>query len=103
MFDDKGRLLTHAPSTYKIPTRVRRAGRLPRSLVELEGQLAPNTIYRSKAVGEPPLMLAISVFCAIADAIASLKPGAVPQLRAPATPEAIMMAVAALRQPEAAA
>ena len=52
-----------------------------------------DTIYRSKAVGEPPLMLGISVWTAIFDAIASLKPGQIPPLDAPATPEAILKAV----------
>ena len=46
------------------------------------------TIYRSKAVGEPPLMLGISVWTAVFDAIAGLKPGNIPELDAPATPEA---------------
>ena len=55
-----------------------------------------DTIYRSKAVGEPPLMLAISVFSAITDAIASLRPAVMPRLDAPATPEAILKAVSAL-------
>jgi xanthine dehydrogenase large subunit len=61
--------------------------------------LSPNktdTIYRSKAVGEPPLMLPISVWCAINDAILSIKPGAQPQLQAPATPEAILNAIQSL-------
>jgi xanthine dehydrogenase large subunit len=97
VFDDKGRLLTHAPSTYKIPTASDVPADFRVRLWNSQGNVAP-TIYRSKAVGEPPLMLAISVFCAIADAIASLKPGAIPPLRAPATPEAIMEAVEALRQ-----
>ena len=56
-----------------------------------------NTIYRSKAVGEPPLMLAISVFSAIANALAHLKPGTMPPLDSPATPEAIMRTVKAMR------
>jgi xanthine dehydrogenase large subunit len=99
VFDDKGRLLTHAPSTYKIPTASDVPADFRVRLWNSSGNLAP-TIYRSKAVGEPPLMLAISVFCAIADAIASLKPGAIPPLPAPATPEAIMMAVKAMRQGE---
>jgi xanthine dehydrogenase large subunit len=98
VFDAKGQLLTHAPSTYKIPTASDVPADLRVRFWNSKGNRA-DTIYRSKAVGEPPLMLAISVFCAINDAIASLKPGAVPQLRAPATPEAIMRAVAALRHP----
>jgi xanthine dehydrogenase large subunit len=97
VFDDKGRLLTHAPSTYKIPTASDVPADFRVRLWNSDGNVAP-TIYRSKAVGEPPLMLAISVFCAISDAIASLRPGAIPGLRAPATPEAIMMAVRSLLQ-----
>jgi xanthine dehydrogenase large subunit len=56
------------------------------------------TIYRSKAIGEPPLMLAISVFAAIADAIHSLAPGQPVRLDAPATPESILHAIGALEQ-----
>jgi xanthine dehydrogenase large subunit len=95
VFDSDGRLTTHAPSTYKIPT----ASDVPEdfrvSLWRSKGNRQP-TIYRSKAVGEPPLMLALSVFSAITDAIASLAPGAVPKLDAPATPESIMRAVRAV-------
>ena len=57
-----------------------------------------DTIGRSKAVGEPPLMLAISVFCAIADAIHSLAPDVPVPLDAPATPEEILKAVKAVRR-----
>jgi xanthine dehydrogenase large subunit len=96
VFDAKGRLLTHAPSTYKIPTASDVPADFRVKLWNSQGNSA-DTIYRSKAVGEPPLMLAISVFCAVSDAIASLKPGTVPPLSAPATPEAIMRAVNALR------
>ena len=96
VFDEQGRLRTHAPSTYKIPC----ASDVPEdfrvALFESKGNKA-ETIYRSKAVGEPPLMLAISVWCAILNAIASLKPGTVPQLNTPATPEAIMRAVKGMR------
>ncbi len=91
VFDDKGRLLTHAPSTYKIPV----ASDVPVAFrVELfDNTNREDTIYHSKAVGEPPLMLAISVFAAIADAIHSLKPGQPVDLDAPATPEAILKAI----------
>ena len=96
VFDQWGQLLTHAPSTYKIPT----CSDVPDDFrVELY-QRGPNpepTIYRSKAVGEPPLMLALSVFSAITHAVASLAPGRVPPLDAPATPEAILRAADALR------
>ena len=57
------------------------------------------TIYRSKAVGEPPLMLAISVWSAIADAIHAVAPGEQVGLHAPATPEAILAAIKAIRHP----
>ena len=89
----KGELGTRALSTYKIPT----ARDWPQHCVVRTLQHAPNredTIYRSKAVGEPPLMLAISVFHAIRDAVASCGPGhGLPQLSAPATPEAILRAI----------
>jgi xanthine dehydrogenase large subunit len=97
VWDKDGRLLTHAPSTYKIPT-----GRdLPLDFrVDLLAD-APNeaaTVFRSKAVGEPPLMLAISVWLALRDAVASLAPANhVPKLHAPATPERILWAVMAAR------
>ncbi|MDJ1158990.1 xanthine dehydrogenase molybdopterin binding subunit [Chelatococcus sp. SYSU_G07232] len=91
IFDEEGRLLTHAPSTYKIPV----ASDVP---ADFRVALYPSgnreeTIYRSKAVGEPPLMLAICVFSAIADAVHSLAPGRPVPLDAPATPEAILKAV----------
>jgi xanthine dehydrogenase large subunit len=91
VYDEAGRLLTHAPSTYKIPV----ASDVPKSFrVELfENSNHEDTIYRSKAVGEPPLMLAISVFAAVADAIHSIRPGLPVALDAPATPEAILKAV----------
>jgi xanthine dehydrogenase large subunit len=62
-----------------------------------------NTIYRSKAVGEPPLMLSLSVFHAIKDAIASVGDYRTsPHLVAPATPEAVLMAIEAVRREAAA-
>jgi xanthine dehydrogenase large subunit len=95
VFDKDGKLTTHAPSTYKIPTASDVPEDLRVSLWRSKGNRQP-TIYRSKAVGEPPLMLALSVFSAITDAVASLAPGAVPELDAPATPESIMRAVRAI-------
>ncbi|HZP18754.1 MAG TPA: xanthine dehydrogenase molybdopterin binding subunit [Bauldia sp.] len=94
VWDSAGRLMTHAPSTYKIPA----ASDVPadfRVALHDSGGNREDAIYRSKAVGEPPLMLAISVFSAITDAIASLKPAMMPRLDAPATPEAIMRAIRA--------
>jgi xanthine dehydrogenase large subunit len=94
VFADDGRLLTHAPSTYKIPC----ASDAPADfrVALFDGPNREHTIYRSKAVGEPPLMLAISVFSAIADAIHSLAPGKPVPLDAPATPEAILRAIGAV-------
>ena len=91
VYDDQGRLLTHAPSTYKIPV----AADVPADFrVRLfDNSNREETVYRSKAVGEPPLMLPISVFAAIADAIHSVHPGSAVELDAPATPEAILKAV----------
>ncbi|PVM86034.1 xanthine dehydrogenase molybdopterin binding subunit [Caulobacter radicis] len=98
VYDAKGVLKTHAPSTYKIPT----AGDRPRVLnVKLwePGRNAEPTVHRSKAVGEPPLMLAISVFSAITRAVASVGDHRVmPNLDAPATPEAVLMAVEDVRR-----
>jgi xanthine dehydrogenase large subunit len=94
VFDPKGRLATHAPATYKIPV----ASDVPEHF-QMRLHLSPNktaTIYRSKAVGEPPLMLPISVWCAINDAVHAIKPGTDPQLQAPATPEAILNAIQSL-------
>jgi xanthine dehydrogenase large subunit len=94
VWNSAGRLMTHAPSTYKIPAASDLPADFRVSLYESGGN-REETIYRSKAVGEPPLMLAISVFSAITDAIASLKPAVMPRLDAPATPEAIMRAIRA--------
>ena len=97
VWDDRGRLMTHAPSTYKIPACSDRAPVMNMRLFD-RGENVEDTIYRSKAVGEPPLMLAISVWLAIRDALASLSPGTDPiALDAPATPERVLMAVEALR------
>jgi xanthine dehydrogenase large subunit len=95
VFDGAGRLATHAPSTYKIPV----ASDVPEKFnVRLAAGANPApTIYRSKGVGEPPLILAISVFSAILDALHSLRPGRQVPLDAPATPERILMAAQAMR------
>ncbi len=95
VFDDKGRLRTHAPSTYKIPT----ASDRPEMHIDLwDNANDEESIYRSKAVGEPPLMLAISAFSAIYDAVASVGDHKrAPKLDAPATPERILAAVNSVR------
>jgi xanthine dehydrogenase large subunit len=97
VFDTKGRLLTHAPSTYKIPTANDRPGRMNIRLWEA-GRNAEPTIHRSKAVGEPPFMLANSVFCALTEAVTAAAPGkGLARLDAPATPERVLAAIAALK------
>jgi xanthine dehydrogenase large subunit len=92
VYDAEGRLRTHAPSTYKIPCASDVPADFRVALYKSTGN-REDTIYRSKAVGEPPLMLGISVWAAIFDAVASLAPGKIPALDAPATPEAILKAV----------
>jgi xanthine dehydrogenase large subunit len=94
VFDTSGRLLTHSPSTYKIPTASDRPARMDIRLWS-GGRNAEPTIHRSKAVGEPPFMLAISVFSALTQAVAAAVPGrGLPALDAPATPERILAAIA---------
>jgi xanthine dehydrogenase large subunit len=96
-WDKEGRLRTVGPSTYKIPGS--RDTPVIFNVKMLDN--APNseaTIFRSKAVGEPPLMLATAVWNALKDAIASTGDGrAAVRLDAPATPERILAAIAALR------
>ena len=90
VWDDTGRLTTHAPSTYKIPACSDR----PRVFnVDLWDQPNPaQTVYRSKAVGEPPFMLGISAHLALSDACAACGP-AYPDLQAPATAEEVLRAI----------
>ncbi|MEF3048545.1 xanthine dehydrogenase molybdopterin binding subunit [Pseudotabrizicola sp. L79] len=94
VWDGKGRLATHAPSTYKIPACSDRPAVFN---VALWGQ--PNreeTVGKSKAVGEPPFMLGISAFLALSDAVASCGAG-YPALDAPATAERVLAAVGRVR------
>jgi xanthine dehydrogenase large subunit len=94
VFDGKGRLTTHAPATYKIPVA---SDTPPEFHTRLHMRPNPvDSIYRSKAVGEPPLMLAISVYSAILDAVHAVKPDGQPTLEAPCTPEAILNAIRSL-------
>jgi len=96
-WDDAGRLRTHAPSTYKIPL----ASDRPRIFNVNLADWSENrelTVKRSKAVGEPPFMLGISVFEALSMAVASVANyRACPRLDAPATPERVLLAVARLQ------
>ena len=94
VWDDKGRLRTHAPSTYKIPAVSDRPEVFNVAL--WDGGNREDTIYRSKAVGEPPFMLGISALMALSDAVASCGT-AYPALDAPATPERILDAVRRVR------
>ncbi|KQB95912.1 aldehyde oxidase [Loktanella sp. 1ANDIMAR09] len=90
VWDDKGRLRTHAPATYKIPACSDRPDVFN---VALWDQPNPaQTIYRSKAVGEPPFMLGTSAFLALSDAVAACGP-TYPDLQAPATAEEVLRAV----------
>jgi len=91
IWDKKGKLLTHGPSTYKIPV----AGDIPEHLniTLFDGSNVKPTPFNSKAVGEPPLMLALSTYFALRDAVsASADHKTVVHMNAPATPERILMA-----------
>ena len=98
-WNEDGELKTHAPSTYKIPT----CSDVPADLRVAILESAANreeTIHRSKAVGEPPLMLALSVFHAVKDAVAHTAQGdsrLSPVLHAPVTPEAILTSIEELQ------
>ncbi|MCC5961773.1 MAG: xanthine dehydrogenase molybdopterin binding subunit [Rhodobacteraceae bacterium] len=97
-WDDKGRLRTHAPSTYKIPLASDRPRIFNVRLADWSENVKP-TIKRSKAVGEPPFMLPVSVFEAIGMAVASVADyRECPRLDAPATPERVLMAVERLKR-----
>jgi len=94
VWNDKGRLTTHAPSTYKIPACGDRPDVFNVALWDDENR--EETINRSKAVGEPPFMLGISAFLALSDAIASCG-AAYPALDAPATAERVFVTVERVR------
>ena len=100
VWDDAGRLRTHAPSTYKIPA----CGDRPRvfNVALWDGENPEDTVHKSKAVGEPPFMLGISVLMALSDAVAACGDGTLyPDLHAPATAERILAAVARQRRDDA--
>ncbi|ABD53853.1 xanthine dehydrogenase molybdopterin binding subunit [Jannaschia sp. CCS1] len=94
VWDDKGALKTHAPSTYKIPCASDAPDIFNVSLYDAQNR--EDTIYRSKAVGEPPFMLGISVFSALGHACAAAG-STFPDLQAPATAEAVLAAVGRAR------
>ena len=84
--------MSNSPANYKIPTAYDVPAQFNVALFEEPNQR--ETVYRSKAVGEPPLMLALSVWCALRDAIASITDYRLnPPLEAPATPEAVFRAI----------
>jgi xanthine dehydrogenase large subunit len=91
VWDARGKLLTHGPSTYKIPV----AGDVPEAFNVrfFDGVNVKPTPYRSKAVGEPPLMLALAAYFALKDAVSAAADHQVAvELDAPATPERILLA-----------
>jgi xanthine dehydrogenase molybdopterin-binding subunit B len=95
-WDDRGNLLTHSPDTYKIPT----AGDLPRDFraAMLPGVPNAGVIGRSKAVGEPPFMLAFSVWLAIKDALSAIGNHTYePEFSLPATNEVVLLSAEDLR------
>jgi xanthine dehydrogenase large subunit len=97
-FDSKGALGSHAPSTYKIPACSDWPEEWHVELLE-DADNQADTVFRSKAVGEPPLMLAISAFLAIKDAVSAVGDHKIePSLDTPATPEAVLDAVDAINE-----
>ena len=101
VFDGAGTLRTHAPSTYKIPACSDRPEIFNMEIYD-GGENVENSIHKSKAVGEPPFMLAISAFNALTDAVGSVVDHQIfPSLDAPATPERILTAVQDVREKRA--
>jgi xanthine dehydrogenase large subunit len=94
VWDEAGSLRTHAPSTYKIPACSDRPDVFNVALWEAENR--EDTIYRSKAVGEPPFMLGISAFLALSDAISACG-DSYPALDAPATAEQVWSTIQRVR------
>ncbi len=95
VWDDDGRFATRGLSTYKLPG----LGECPEEfhVQLLERAEEPSVVYGSKAVGEPPFMLAISVREALRDAVAAFGHGGRVKLASPATPEAVFFAIEAMR------
>jgi xanthine dehydrogenase large subunit len=92
-FDDQGRLLSNALSTYKVPD----AHMMPEDfqVTFLEDEANPAGPFGSKAVGEPPLMYGIGLYFALRDALHAFRPGADLPLVAPLTPERVLMTLEA--------
>ncbi|PSW18314.1 xanthine dehydrogenase molybdopterin binding subunit [Photobacterium sanctipauli] len=97
IWNEQGRLMTNGPASYKIPA----IADMP---IDFRTHLLQNrsnpedTVFNSKAVGEPPFMLGMSVWSALRDAIASVaEQGQIPKLDTPATPERVLMAIQAVQ------
>jgi xanthine dehydrogenase large subunit len=98
VWNDKGKLMTSGPASYKVPAVADMPLDLRVKLVE-NRKNPEDTVFHSKAVGEPPFMLGISVWCAIKDAVASLADYQVqPKIDAPATPERVLWGVEQMRK-----
>ncbi|MDT4798887.1 putative xanthine dehydrogenase subunit D [compost metagenome] len=98
VWNAKGKLMTSGPASYKIPAIADMPIDLRVKLVE-NRKNPEQTVFHSKAVGEPPFMLGIAVWCAIKDAVASLGDYKVqPQIDAPATPERVLWGVEQMRK-----
>ena len=98
VWNDKGKLMTSGPASYKVPAVANMPLDLRVKLVE-NRKNPEDTVFHSKAVGEPPFMLGISVWCAIKDAVASLANYKVqPKIDAPATPERVLWGVEQMRK-----
>ncbi|MCG7587419.1 xanthine dehydrogenase molybdopterin binding subunit, partial [Photobacterium sp. OFAV2-7] len=100
VWNEQGRLMTNGPASYKIPAIADMPIDFRTHLLENRSN-PEDTVFNSKAVGEPPFMLGMSVWSALKDAIASVAVnGAIPKLDTPATPERVLWAVQAVQQPQ---
>lgn len=98
VWNGKGKLMTNGPASYKIPAIADMPLDLRVNLVE-NRKNPEDTVFHSKAVGEPPFMLGIAVWCAIKDAVASLADYRVqPNIDAPATPERVLWGVEQMKK-----
>jgi len=96
LWDNEGKIISDSPANYKIPTAYDVPEQFNVALFDEPNH--KDTVYRSKAVGEPPLMLALSVWCALRDGVSSIANYEInPPLDAPATPEAVFRAIQAVK------
>ncbi|HVT27013.1 MAG TPA: molybdopterin cofactor-binding domain-containing protein, partial [Lacipirellulaceae bacterium] len=98
VYDEKGDLLSHSPTTYKIPAITD----VPEvfNVATFDNHDNIRNVYRSKAVGEPPLMLAIAVWAAAKNALAYVGPSAARELRLPATGEEMLRCLSLVNTPQ---